>query len=85
MKKGVCTNFFVLSLVTLETRGRTLVADDRVLDQSSITGGNHYSLGCLGLDWQGCLAMGLDQSVNWEALGMHRDPLCVHLHIIKNR
>lgn len=85
MKKGLCTHFFVFSLVTLETRGRTLVTDDRVLDQSSIIGGNHYSLGRLSLDWQGCLAMGLDQSVNWEALGLHRDPLCVHLRIIKNR
>lgn len=85
MKKGRCIIFFLLFLVTLETRGWTLVADDRVLDQSSIVGGNHYSLGCLGLDWQRCLAMGLDQSVDWEALGLHRDPLCVHLCLIKDR
>lgn len=71
VKKGLCTNVFVLYLITLETRGRALMADDRVLDQASIIGGNHYSLGCLGLDWQRCLAMGLDQGVDWEALGLH--------------
>lgn len=61
------------------------MADDRVLDQSSIVGGNHYSLRRLGLDWQRCLAMGLDQSVDWKALSLQRDPLCVHLHVIRER
>lgn len=41
---------FLLYLITLETRGRALMADDRVLDQSSIAGGNHYSVRSLGLD-----------------------------------
>lgn len=85
MTKGLCTNALVLYLITLETRGRTLMADDGILDQSSIVGGNHDSLRCLGLDWQRCLAMGLDQSVDWKALSLHRDPLCVHLHLIRDR
>ena len=74
-----------LSLVTLETRGRALVADDRVLDEAAAVGGDHHSLGCLGLDGQGCLAVGLNQSVDWEALGLHRNPLCVHLHLSKKK
>lgn len=62
-----------------------LMADNRVVDQSSIVGRNHYSLRCLGLDWQRGLAMGLDQGVDWKALSLHRDPLCVHLHLIRDR
>lgn len=85
MAKGLCTNAFVLYLITLETRGRALVADNRALDQSPIVGGNHYSLRRLGLDWQRCLAMGLDQSVDWKALSLHSDPLCVHLNLKRDR
>lgn len=82
MAKGRYTNVFV---VTLETRGRALMADDRVLDQSAIVGGNHYSVRRLGLNWQRRLAMGLDQSVDWKALSLHGNPLCVHLHLIGER
>lgn len=46
----------------------------------STGGSNHHSLGCLGLDGQRSLAVGLNQGVNWEALGLHWDPLGVHLH-----
>ena len=71
-------------LVTLETRSRALVANDRVLDETWLPaiGGNHHSLSCLGLDGQGCLAVSLNQGVYREALGLHRDPLAVHLHLV---
>lgn len=51
---------YVISLITLETRCGALVADDWVLDQTSTTRGDHYSLGRLGLNGQGCLAVGLN-------------------------
>lgn len=70
-------------VVTLKTRSRALVADDRALNQTSTTGGNHHGLGCLGLDGQGRLAVGLNQGVDWEALGLHGDPLGVHLQLSK--
>lgn len=73
--------YYVVSLVTLESRSRALVADDRVLDQTSAAGGNHHGLGRLGLNGQGCLAVGLNQGVDREALGLHWDPLGVHLHL----
>ncbi len=77
-----CTSYDkpILSLVTLETRSRALVADDGVLDETSAVGGDHHSLGRLGLDGQGRLAVGLNQGVDWEALGLHGYPLGVHLH-----
>lgn len=71
----------MIPLVTLETRSRALVADDRVLDQPSIVGGNHHSLWCLGLDGQGRLSVGLNQGVDREILGLHGYPLGVHLHL----
>lgn len=71
----------MISLVTLETRSRALMADDGVLDQTSAAGGNHHGLVRLGLNGQGCLAVGLNQGVDREALGLHGDPLGVHLHL----
>lgn len=65
--------------VTLETRRGALVADDRVLDQAPAARGDHHGLGSLRLDGQGGLAVGLHQGVDWEALGLHRDRLGVHL------
>lgn len=61
------------------------MADDRVLDEArlSAVGGDHHSLSRLCLDGQGCLTVGLNQSVDREALGLHRDALGVHLHSIK--
>lgn len=58
------------------------MADDWVLDETGLPaiGGNHHSLGRLGLDGQGSLAVGLDQGMDWEGLGLHGDPLGVHLH-----
>lgn len=38
-------------------------------------------MGRLGLDGKGRLAVGLNQRVDREALGLHRDALCVHLHL----
>lgn len=57
------------------------MADDGVLDEPGLStiGGDHHGLGRLGLDGQRSLAVGLDQGVNWEGLGLHRDPLGVHL------
>lgn len=57
------------------------MADDRVLDQPSIVGGNHHSLWSLCLDGQGCLSVGLNQGVDREVLGLHGYPLGVHLHL----
>ncbi len=71
----------IFSLVTLETRSRALVADDRVLDQTSAIGGNHHSLSCLRLDRQWRLAVRLNQGLYREALGLHGDPLGVHLQL----
>lgn len=71
-----------LSLVTLETRAWALVADDRALDETGLpaVGGNHHRLGRLGLDGHPRLAVGLNQGVDREALGLHGDPLGVQLH-----
>lgn len=71
----------MISLLTLETGCRALVADDWVLDQTSTTRGDHYSLGRLGLNGQGCLAVRLNKGVDWETLGLHGDCLGVHLPI----
>lgn len=57
------------------------MADDWVLDETSTVGGNHHSLGRLGLDGHGRLAVGLNQGVDREGLGLHGDPLGVHLHL----
>lgn len=57
------------------------MADDRVLDETRLaTAGDHHSLGCLGLYGHG-LVVGLNQGVDWEALGLHGDPLGLHLHL----
>ena len=57
------------------------MADDRTLDQTPTIRCDHHSLCCLGLDGQGCLVVGLNQSVDREAMGLHGDPLGVHLHL----
>lgn len=57
------------------------MADDRVLDQASAARGDHHGLGSLRLDGEGCRAVGLDQRVDREGLGLHRDRLGVHLQI----
>lgn len=63
------------------------MADDGVLDEAGLSGirGNHDGLWGLRLDGEGGLGVGLDQSVDWEALGLHRNPLSVHLQRSKQR
>jgi len=68
-------------LVTLETGAGALVADDGALDEMGLSavGGDHHSLARLGLDGYARLAVGLNQRVDREALGLHGDALGVHL------
>lgn len=58
--------------LTLETRSGTLMADDWVLDEARLppVGGNHHGLGCLRLDGEGRLGVGLNQGLNREAMGL---------------
>ncbi|TNN58501.1 hypothetical protein EYF80_031304 [Liparis tanakae] len=69
------------SCFTLETGAGALVADDGALDETGLSavGGDHHSLGRLGLDGHARLAVGLNQRVDREALGLHGDALGVHL------
>lgn len=60
------------------------MADDGVLDETSTVGGDHHSLSRLGLDGQGRLAVGLNQGVDRETLGLHGDALGVHLQLKGN-
>lgn len=57
------------------------MADDWVLDVVRLApaGGNHHGLGCLCLDGERCLGVGLNQSLDWEVLGLERNPMGVHL------
>ena len=79
------SSLLLLSSVTLEARRVALVADDGALDELRLpaVGGDHHSMGRLRLDGQRRLAVGLNQGVHREALGLHGDPLGVHLHVKK--